>query len=72
MDKFQTVIVYYVIPPSILELDKGKRRSAPVLQVNEDNLPVFVEEILDVFAADVWRKVADVDTTLVASARHSG
>ena len=53
--------------PWILELDERKWRSSSVLQVDEGDLAELVEQILDVFRADVRRQVSDVDAALVAS-----
>ena len=44
----------------ILELHEGKWRAAFVLEVDEDNLPVLVEEVLHVPGPDVGREVPDV------------
>lgn len=53
--------------PGVFELDERKRGPAPILQVDEGHLPELVEEVLDVFGADVRGKVAYVDAAFVAA-----
>lgn len=51
--------------PGILELDEGEGRPPTVLEIDEHNLAVFVEDVLNIFAANVRRQVADVNAGLV-------
>lgn len=53
--------------PGVFELDERERGPAPVLQVDESHLPELVEEVLDVFGADVRGEIAHIDTALVAA-----
>ena len=54
--------------PIILELNKCEWRASSIFQVNKDNLPIFVKQILNVFAPYVWGQVSHIDSTLT---RHS-
>ena len=52
----------------VFELDECKGRSALILQIDEGDFAVFVEEIFDVFRANIGRKIAHVDAAVAASA----
>ena len=56
--------------PAVFELDESERRPALVLQIDGDYLSVLVEQILDVFVANIRRQITHVNATLV-TARHS-
>ena len=59
-----------ILLPIIFKFDKSKWRTSSIFQVDEGNLPILVEQILDVLAPDVWRQVPDVYSGL-GTARHS-
>ena len=52
--------------PGVIEFDKSERRPPSILQVDELNLSILVKQVFNVFVADVWRQVADVDPRLAA------
>ena len=57
--------------PGIFELEEGEGRSLSVLEIEKDDLSVFVKQVFDVLRPDVRREIADVDPGfLVFASRH--
>lgn len=54
----------------ILKLHKGKRWSASILQVYKRDFAELIKQVLNIFGANVGRKITHVDSAIVSATRH--
>jgi len=56
--------------PCIFKLNKGKRWPSPILQIDENNFPVLVEKVFNVFAPYVRGQIAHIYSALTSRVAH--
>lgn len=57
--------------PCVLEFNKGEWRAAAILQIDKSDFAKFMEQILNVLCAYIWRQVTDVYSAFVTvTVRH--
>jgi len=53
--------------PGIFKFNKCKWWSSTVLQINKYDFSILVKEILNVFAANIWGQVANINSTIIST-----